>query len=610
MRDVRILERKEEALQDVREWFMGLPAQTRTLTPVDLSVYQPRKVSLGFRVGIDFSDGITRRLDILCEENFPWKPPGVALVDRPDFLTWPHVEEDGGLCLFPQSVEFNSFSPSALVQHTVSEACELIERLLAGGGDEDFRSEFLTYWARAAGRFRKLQLLSTLTSESRLLRLHRRRGCDYLADGDSTIENWLKNRGLKFDDQCISTPAMLLWLDRPLIPQEFPTTARDVSDLSELFDSQAHSSLTELCDTSPEGLMVVLAMPTANGPCFAGTKISLPAVPFHKGTRWSQPSREEITNRGFRPGKAPRAIVASRLLGDAPVEKSVVERADPSWLYGRDRDKRFDSLREASVLILGCGSVGANVAVLLAQAGVGELHLVDPEELAWANITRHPLGADFVGKSKSMSLAECLRRSHPHTTVQAHDSTWQDVVKNQADILEKHSASVCAIGDWAAESMLNEFHVHSGRTRPVVYGWTEAHACAGHAVMVRSDTGCLHCGFSPTGQARLQVTAWSESTIVNEPACGATFQPYGPVELNGIVSLVAEATLDSILDTSNCSSHRIWAGREQHLHRASGSWTAEWTALVGKGDYMGSRTIERDWTREMSCPVCGAVSRD
>jgi hypothetical protein len=54
------------------------------------------------------------------------------------------------------------------------------------------------------------------------------------------------------------------------------------------------------------------------------------------------------------------------------------------------------------------------------------------------------------------------------------------------------------------------------------------------------------CGFEGTGLPDFRVTDWPAGTPTRqEPACGAVFQPYGPVELGYVNSLVSELALDS-----------------------------------------------------------------
>jgi molybdopterin/thiamine biosynthesis adenylyltransferase len=349
-----------------------------------------------------------------------------------------------------------------------------------------------------------------------------------------------------------------------------------------------------------QGEVVVLAAPTANGPCFAAVTL----VPKY-GYGQSAPTLDEPV-RGFRPGKVPRRLLVSRRYGGGVARKSVVERADAAWIHGRGQDQRFARLRAATVAVIGCGSVGAPVALQLAGAGVGKLVLIDPELLKWANVGRHPLGAGGVGRSKAEGLAELIKSSYPHVRgAEAIAERWEDTGDAALKQLAECDLVVSAIGNWAAEGALNEWHL-ANRRGPVVYGWTEAHACAGHAVAIFPSGGCLQCGFTTSGTPVLRVTDWPRgATVRQEPACGATYQPYGPVELGHIISLVAETALDCLLGTVDKSTHRVWAGRQALLESVGGVWSPEWLAVAG-GHIKGGFVEEREWLWSPTCVECGA----
>jgi hypothetical protein len=85
--------------------------------------------------------------------NFPRDPVIIALVDRPAFLTWPHVEKDGILCLLPSTTDIDHAAPAEVTASVVGDSCELIEKLIRGERNEDFSREFLSYWGWGADRW-------------------------------------------------------------------------------------------------------------------------------------------------------------------------------------------------------------------------------------------------------------------------------------------------------------------------------------------------------------------------------------------------------------------------------------------------------------------------
>ena len=341
---------------------------------------------------------------------------------------------------------------------------------------------------------------------------------------------------------------------------------------------------------------------TENGPAFAGMIIQRPTAPRRPGWTGGDP-----LVRGFRPNRVPLAVVTERILS-SPMLRLPMERADAAWVHGRDMDDRAAALREMHVAVVGCGSLGAPVAVALAQAGLGHLTLVDPDYLSWANVGRHVLGADDVGKLKAFRLSRKIRSDLPHMrAVDVEPYRIQRLLSEKPEVLDNCDLIIAATGDWAAESFLNDWHVGGGRPVPILYTWTEEHALAGHAVAICAEGGCLRCGFDALGRPLRRITSWPEGERDRqEPACGAVFQPYGPIEMSHVVTLASEAALDCLLTRPRSSSHRMFLGRRSRLEALGGSLTAFGRGLV-KDTSLGSCEVDRGWPG--GCSICEFGSR-
>ena len=80
-------------------------------------------------------------------------------------------------------------------------------------------------------------------------------------------------------------------------------------------------------------------------------------------------------------------------------------------LLGKDKMQR---LRNAHVLVVGVGGVGAYAAEMLCRAGVGELTIIDADSVQLTNINRQlPATHATLGRSKVEVLAERFREINP-----------------------------------------------------------------------------------------------------------------------------------------------------------------------------------------------------
>ena len=84
--------------------------------------------------------------------------------------------------------------------------------------------------------------------------------------------------------------------------------------------------------------------------------------------------------------------------------------------HGAERQAKFDAAR---VAVCGLGGLGSNVAVALARAGVGHLHLVDFDKVEPSNLNRQQYAAGQVGLPKAEALRANIAAINPFCDVLA-----------------------------------------------------------------------------------------------------------------------------------------------------------------------------------------------
>ena len=79
------------------------------------------------------------------------------------------------------------------------------------------------------------------------------------------------------------------------------------------------------------------------------------------------------------------------------------------------------ALKEASVLVIGAGGLGAPVLMYLAAAGVGTLGAVDDDIVSLSNLQRQIIHTTpDIGRRKVDSAAEQIHALNPHVDFEAH----------------------------------------------------------------------------------------------------------------------------------------------------------------------------------------------
>lgn len=77
-----------------------------------------------------------------------------------------------------------------------------------------------------------------------------------------------------------------------------------------------------------------------------------------------------------------------------------------------DKDTK-NKITTAKVAVAGLGGLGSNIAIYLARAGVGHLHLVDFDRVDITNLNRQQYDINDIGTFKTTALSEKIKRFNP-----------------------------------------------------------------------------------------------------------------------------------------------------------------------------------------------------
>ena len=99
-------------------------------------------------------------------------------------------------------------------------------------------------------------------------------------------------------------------------------------------------------------------------------------------------------------------------------------------LWGKDTQ---ESLKSKKIAIIGCGGLGSTLALALGCSGVGEITLVDFDEVSLHNIHRQiTFTVDDVGVNKAKATAELIKQKNPFVNLKVYECDFGKF-KNSTD---------------------------------------------------------------------------------------------------------------------------------------------------------------------------------
>ncbi|WP_295045510.1 molybdopterin-synthase adenylyltransferase MoeB [uncultured Paracoccus sp.] len=222
-------------------------------------------------------------------------------------------------------------------------------------------------------------------------------------------------------------------------------------------------------------------------------------------------------------------------------------------------------LRDARVLVIGAGGLGAPVCLYLAGAGVGHLTVADDDRVSLSNLQRQVIfRSDQTGRPKADAAVAAMRALNPHPRITALP---RRITGDDAGLIAAHDLVIDGTDGFAARAAINRACVAAGV--PLIAGaiaqWE------GQVTLYDPARGgpCLACLF-PTAPAPGLAPPCAETGVV------------GP--LPGVIgSLMALEAIKQLTGAGQGLRGRM---------------------LIFDGLYGDSRMIGT--ARNPDCPVCGS----
>jgi integrative and conjugative element protein (TIGR02256 family) len=217
----------------------------------------------------------------------------------------------------------------------------------------------------------------------------------------------------------------------------------------------------------------------------------------------------------------------------------------------RNRDRVPPGLDRRKVLVLGCGALGADVAVALAKAGIGTLVLVDPDIVHSSNVVRHEAGLWAIGLVKPDAVRRSIYEHNPFVSVETTPRRAAYTLDDLEQALREADLVVSTIADENAEMVINAAAERVGRT--VIYGRSLRRGTAARVFRVRpGNDACKECLARHHRDTKLgnrsvgyiSVPPAEGEVLARE--CGQAVLAGSAIDLRFAANLTARAVLDEL----------------------------------------------------------------
>lgn len=511
--------------------------------------------------------------------NYPYQTPNIYTYPALETLKYPHVETNGKLCVWPETKQFDP-TCRYYFQQLLKDAHQLVTDILSGGLTEDFTKGFNSYWNINVDQQYSIQSLCDATDpRSREVYTYCANRTYIFADDKEKLKKYLINTRIKVNvkDKDLQQ-TFLMRVDTPWHPQNYPKKVENIfthlsADVGEQEAARfIYQAITNDYSASP----CLLIVNTPNGLTACGLIME---VNDSDKRVCKQRKALEGVGRGFRKGTMnalkdfmPRAKHKS-------VRQLRGQRIDPSWVLGRDCNPDICELKNATVALIGLGSIGSHLLPLLVRSGVRNFVLIDPDIVEAANVGRQWYSINQIGTPKVSACNSELINQFPWVSCKTYSVSWLQSQQAISDF-ENADLIISATGSWQSDCALGQLS-EQDELPPILWAFTESYGAATHAFYDPTGGFELANLFDKTGGFLNSVASFNHETLKELPSCGGYFQSYGMGELSQGHSMIGKLALNALLGklSNDQSTYYIWVGDKQVIDLNGGEWNPAFSDL-------------------------------
>lgn len=466
---------------------------------------------------------------------FPFSLPHAQLLNEEYIGEIPHVNSKGTLCVEEgDSILVDYHSPSEIIETFLCQTLKTLERsslrIFKGELYDELEgfihgADTINSFYRASSSAEKLVL--RIATSSNLLAPYDVNPIA-LAKSVRDIPRGFSNTQELNKHQLINI--VHIPLCTPVVPSTTNKAApRFISELKQQISEENSKILIELLGSNPKEqrqFFVLLSMPRSSG---ERTEF---ICQFKSKTPTLHPILTERTNW--------------------QLKFYLLNRHNKEYLL--ERGGASLRINNKTVAIVGCGSVGSEVAMLIAKSGLGAIKLIDGDSLDAENIYRHRLGGRYLNfnpsakdkivrkLSKVSALESEIKTNIPHVHVDTFEYSLS--TQNVQSIMNGVDLVIVAIGNPSISLLLNR-SLKEHQLNNVIFCWNEPDGYGGHSVALNLDQVCLECVLykESSPSTSINLVEFGQAISKNLTGCAGVFTPFSYLDSTKTASAAAHQAI-------------------------------------------------------------------
>lgn len=514
------------------------------LKELKLNEFPSKKWNLdfGFSGNVEIN-GTNSTLIIGFNNHYPYNKPLYFIENYNELGFIPHVESDGYICYTEDNIILNPELPKEILESTLLEVIDTLEKGLNKKNDADFIEEFEDYWSRNRTKL-SIKVLSSFrpTNKVQIIRRAKIGGKIIIGADDNVIREIATKFHIAKNLNALYRNCLYIPLEEPLLPpnyNEFWSSKEFKVNIYHNISDENRQILDELLhnyNNVKKEEIIVVSQPKSNG-------FSIFGVVYKKLKEVCHPLTFDDLSFEISPLEVTR------------IEKEIIQ----------PRGGGDTSLNQKKVLLVGCGSVGSILAPELVKFGIDNIAIVDNDFITLDNIYRHQLGLNFLGKNKAEAMFKFLNENYPFTTIIPLVHSIENLISNGVVNFKDYDFIISATGSPNTNFYLNKFLFKNNVKTPIIYCWNEPYGIGGHSLLVQNKYGCYNCLYDENLSNKGSFCLPGQHFSKKLAGCSSSFVPFSSLDSHRTAVLTLGVIKNFFKGNISNNPYLSWKGDKQEF---------------------------------------------